>query len=121
MFLDIPALDFIRDLSGIYKDDQAELRIVCCGYGFALELSDKKLIFTGVIGVCKGSIECYALLGMPNTFRFEGELISKDTLQLKGDEPLFRVDIAKQQDAIRFEIYLQEQLKKSFTLQKVHE
>lgn len=116
MIVNIPALDFIHNLSGIYKDDQVKLSIVRCGYGVALELYDKKVIFTGVVGVLNGSIECYALVGLPNIFRFKGELISNNALRLKDEDAFLRVDIAKQQYAIIFEIYFKEKLEKSFIL-----
>jgi hypothetical protein len=117
----IPALSFISNLSGTYSNEQAELHIVRFGYGISLDLKvGGKATFAGVIGACRHSIiECYALFGIPNVIRLEGDLIAENVVQLKDDDSFFRIDIKKQQAAIIFDAYLQEQLKKSFTLAKL--
>ena len=106
----IPALDFLRSLTGDHSSGEsaARLRVWKCGYGVAMDLNDgKKSQLVGVIGAHGNGVECFAQVGLPNVMRFRGDLTTKDALRFECDDLPVVVTITREQASIYVAITLQ--------------
>lgn len=116
----IPALDFLRGLSGDHSSNEsaARLRVWKCGYGVAIDLVDgKKSQLVGVIGAHGNGVECFAQVGLPNVLRFRGEMTMKDELRFECDDLPFVVTIARKSAAIYVAVTLQGEEKAAHVFQ----
>ena len=105
----IPALDFLRSLSGDHSSDEsaARLRVWKCGYGVAIDLDDgEKSQWVGVMGAHGSGVECFAHVGRPNVLRFRGDLTTKNALRFECDDLPFVVTIAREPASIHVAITL---------------
>lgn len=105
----IPALDFLRSLSGDHSSTEstARLRVWRCGYGIAIDLDDgKKSQFIGVVGVHGSGIECFAQIGLPNVLRFKGNLTAMDAIRLDCEDLPVVVSISRASASIHVAITL---------------
>jgi len=118
----IPALDFLRSLTGDHSSNEsaARLRVWTCGYGVAIDLDDgKKSQLVGVVGAHGNGVECFAQVGLPNVLRFRGDMTTKDELRFECDELRFVVTIAREPTAIHVTVALHGEQKAAHVFQAV--
>jgi hypothetical protein len=86
----IPALEFMRALSGTYRASGAQvLRVWKCGYGVALDFQvGETSQWVCVVGAFHQTVECFAHFGLPNVVRLTGEMQSATSLTLTADDEL---------------------------------
>jgi hypothetical protein len=119
MLVIIPALDFMRSLSGIYKAEagSAELRVWACGYGVAVDLrGDRKTELVGVVGVYNSTVECYAQVGLPNVIRFVGHKTSESSIHFTSEDLPLEWHISRGAQSLRVTVSLQGQEKVAHVL-----
>lgn len=115
----IPALDFMRSLSGGYKAEsgKAELRVWACGYGVAVDLhGEKKTELVGVVGAYNGTVECYAQVGLPNVIRFVGSKASEASIHFASEDLPLEWQISRDGQILRVTVSLQGQEKVAHVL-----
>lgn len=103
----VPALSFLGSLCGDYAcaESEVRLRIWKCGHGVAIEVRDGgKSPFTGLVGAHGITVECFALIGMPNVLRLAGDLASKTAIRFECDDMPVALSIVRDHDELRLSI-----------------